>query len=148
MPLMSSTSGSCLGCSMTSEVSVRCSNRVSEGSIHRSVLINSNRSFIPAFRVKIIRSVGSHCGYRITDFRVEPTPKFYHDGFWTCVSRLRNQVSEVVQVVAYTTAALEVCLSFQSIGGNRIRMQWVEFISEDRSEVIPIYKVVYICVGR
>ena len=87
-----------------------------EGSVGSLVLIDMDSRFIPRFWVEVIQPSSSHCGYRICNSRVQPSLEFDHYGLRIRVPGVRDEVSEVVEVVVNCPSALEVADPFQLVG--------------------------------
>jgi len=126
------------------------------GPVRSSVLPNSARKPGPDrtckhyFRVEIIWPSGSHCGYCVCNSQVQPLSEFDHYGFQIRVPGVRDEVSEVVEVVVDCPSALEIANPFQLVGCHGFRVEREKLGSEVGAEVVPVDEVVgsIICGGR
>ena len=82
--------------------------RGSEGLVSHFILVDSDSGCIPAIRVEVVRSTGSHGGYRICDSRSKSPSELHYDSLRVGIPRFRDEVSEFVKVVVNQSPTLEV----------------------------------------
>jgi len=108
---------------------------------HCMVLIHLDCEAEPAFWVHVWRSSECHSCESHWDSTVEASAELDYNGFWVSVSRIINEILELVKVVVDCLLALEIGGLLQNINSGSFQIQRYEILSEFFFEVQPIKKV-------